>query len=145
MLATIRVSGDVSMTTPRFFRFDIGVRHAAAGLQPSTVTVQALPGPIFEQWVGIELWKQLQYRGRGTLHYFRTKDGAEVDFVIADGKRIIPIEVKWTERPSAADARHLRGFLDDHKTHARHGYIVCRCSRPQQIDDRVTAIPWTCL
>jgi hypothetical protein len=34
-----------------------------------------------EQWVGVELWKRLTYLGDGSLSHFRTKDGAEVDFV----------------------------------------------------------------
>ncbi|MBI5850690.1 MAG: ATP-binding protein [Planctomycetes bacterium] len=130
------------LSTPRFFLFDVGVRHAAAGLKPSHSTVHAAPGPIFEQWVGIELWKRLQYRGRGGLHYLRTKDGAEVDFVVDDGKSVTPIEVKWSERPTLADARHLRTFLDEHTSTSKRGLIVCRCARPMQLDERVTAIPW---
>ena len=133
------------LSTPRFFLFDLGVRHAAAGLQVSPATVRADPGPIFEQWVGIELWKRLQYRGRGTLHFLRTKDGAEIDFIVEDGKKLTPIEVKWTQRPSSADCRHLRTFLDQHPSEATRGLVVCRCARPMQLDDRITAIPWWCL
>ena len=28
---------------------------------------------------------------------------------------------------------------------AKRGFIVCRCSRPLQLHDQVTAIPWSCL
>lgn len=133
------------LSTPRFFLFDIGVRHAAAGLQVSRATVEANPGPVFEQWVGIELWKRLQYSGRGALHYLRTKDGAEVDFVIEHGKRIIPVEVKWTEHPTASDCRHILGFLDDVPGSSKQGLIVCRCPRPMRVHERVLAIPWSCL
>ena len=70
------------LSTPRFYLFDLGVRHATAGLNPSRDTVLAAPGPIFEQWVGLELWKRLQYLQDGTLSYLRTKDGAEIDFII---------------------------------------------------------------
>lgn len=133
------------LSTPRFFLFDVGVRHAAAGLQASRATVEANPGPIFEQWVGIELWKRLQYTGRGTLNYLRTKDGAEVDFVVEHGKRITPIEVKWTERPTVSDCRHLLGFLDDVPGSSKQGLIVCRCPRPMRVHERVLAIPWSCL
>jgi len=133
------------LSTPRFFLFDIGVRHAAAGLQVSRATVEANPGPVFEQWVGIELWKRLQYSGSGALHYLRTKDGAEVDFVIEHGKRVIPVEVKWTERPSASDCRHILSFLDDVPGSSKQGLIVCRCPRPMQIHERVLAIPWSCV
>jgi hypothetical protein len=67
------------LSTDRFFFFDLGVRHAAADLPLNTATVLGNPGPVFEQWVGIELWKRLKYLDTGRLHYFRTKGGAEVD------------------------------------------------------------------
>jgi len=105
--------------------------------------VQANPGPIFEQWVGIELWKRLQYRGGGKLHYLRSKAGAEVDFIVARGRRLIPIEVKWTEHPTSGDARHLLTFLDEHPKRAGHGYVICRCTAPLALTNRVTALPWS--
>ncbi len=133
------------LSTPRFFLFDTGVRHAAAGLQVSRSTVEANPGPVFEQWVGIELWKRLQYGRRGALHYLRTKDGAEVDYIVEHGKTILPVEVKWTERPTTSDCRHLLSFLAELPGKTGRGLIVCRCPRPMQIHERVLAIPWTCL
>jgi predicted AAA+ superfamily ATPase len=133
------------LATDRFFFFDLGIRHAAADLEPSPAAVAMDPGPLFEQWVGIEIWKRLQYLGTGTLSYLRTKDGAEVDFVIERGRALTPVEVKWTERPSLADARHLRGFLDEHPRTAARGFIVCRCHTPLALDDRITAIPWWCV
>lgn len=55
---------------------------------------------------------------------------------------IIPIEVKWTENPTASDARHLRTFIAEQKGKAKRGYVVCRCDRPMQLDADITAIPW---
>ena len=133
------------LSTERFFFFDLGVRNAAAELPLTPAAVSANPGPLFEQWVGIELWKRLQYLGQGKLHYQRTKGGAEVDFIVARGGRLVPIEVKWTERPAPADARHLLAFLRDHRSQARHGFVICRCAEPLALDDRVTALPWSLL
>lgn len=133
------------LSTPKFSFFDVGVRHAAAGLKASREIVKANPGPLFEQWVGIELWKRLQYLGEGHLHYLRTRDGMEIDFVIEHAGKLIPVEVKWTERPSESDARHLRTFLKEHPKKAEHAYIVCRCTRPQQVCENVTGLPWFCL
>ncbi len=130
------------LSTPRFCLFDLGLRHTAAGLSASPATVLANPGPIFEQWVGIELWKRLRYLGKGSLHYMRTKDGAEVDFIVEHAGELIPIEVKWTENPTASDARHLRTFMAEQKGKAKHGYVVCRCDRPLQLAADITAIPW---
>lgn len=129
------------LSTPRFYFFDNGVRNAAAGLAPSADVVLANPGPAFEAWVAMELWKRLQYTG-GTLHHFRTRDGIEVDLVIEQGPSLTPVEVKWTEHPDRTDARHLLKFLDDHPDRAQRGWIVCRCERPIAVTDRVTAIPW---
>jgi len=133
------------LSTPRFFFFDIGVRHAAAGLTPSVDTVRADPGPVFEQWVGAELWRRLQYLGDGRLYYQKTRTGAEVDFVVERGGVLTPIEVKWTDVPTQSDARHVLAFLDEHRGQAPHGYVICRCAMPQQIHERVTALPWSCL
>lgn len=130
------------LSTPRFYLFDLGLRHAAAGLAASPQTVLSNPGPIFEQWVGIELWKRLSYLGKGNLFYMRTKDGSEVDFIIEHAGEITPIEVKWTENPTASDARHLRTFMAEQKGKAKRGYVVCRCDRPMQLDTNITAIPW---
>jgi predicted AAA+ superfamily ATPase len=132
------------LSTPRFFLFDMGIRHAAAGLTPDRNLVRADPGRCFEQWVGIEIWKRLQYRGEGRLHHFRTKDGAEVDYIVEIGNRLIPIEVKWTDRPTSQDATAMASFLKDHRK-AREGYLVCRCPRPARLSDTITALPWQCL
>lgn len=133
------------LSTPKFLLFDLGVRHAAAGLEPSPATVRSNPGPIFEQWVGLELWRRLQYLGHGELSYLRTRDGAEVDFIVTLKGRVTPYEVKWTERPTLPDARHLITFLREHPRQAKHGYLVCRCPRPQQLAKNITAVPWSCL
>jgi predicted AAA+ superfamily ATPase len=131
------------LSTPKFLFFDVGVRHAAAMLPVSRTTVRANPGPVFEQWVGIELWKRLQYLGRGRLTYLRTKAGAEVDWIVEHERRVVPIEVKWTETPSRTDVRHLIALLEDlGPRRAPRGHLVCRCPRPMAIAPRVTAIPW---
>jgi uncharacterized protein len=133
------------LSSPRFFFFDLGVRNAAAGLELTSDTVMANPGPLFEQWVGIELYKQIAYLGDGKLSYLRTSGGMEVDFIIERYGSIVPIEVKWTENPSFADARHLVSFMKDHQGRARHGYIVCRCPAPLALSDTITALPWWAL
>jgi hypothetical protein len=133
------------LSTPKFLFFDLGVRHAAADLRPSQDVVLANPGVVFEQWVGIELWKRLQYLGEGRLHYLRSRDGAEIDFIVERQGALVPIEVKWTERPDRSDARHLLTFMQEHPQKARQGFVICRCPRPMRLADRVIALPWFCL
>jgi len=129
------------LSTPRFFFFDLGIRHAASGVTPELNLVRADPGKYFEQWVGIEIWKRLQYRGEGQLHYLRTKDGAEVDFIVELKGDLIPLEVKWTENPSLRDVTHLNHFLKENPR-AKKGCVICRCPRPAQLTESITALPW---
>ncbi|MGC9450170.1 MAG: ATP-binding protein [Oceanipulchritudo sp.] len=129
----------------RFTFFDLGVRHAAAGLRPCPDTVLANPGSCMEQWVGLELLRRIGYANRGSLSYFRTRDGMEIDYILEFEGRLTPIEVKWTQNPDPKDARHLKTFLADHPGHASHGLLVCRCPRPAQLTENITAIPWWAL
>lgn len=134
------------LSTERFYFFDVGVRNAAAELPLEPAAVRADPGPLFEQWVGIELWKRLQYLGGGgKLHYLRSKSGAEIDLIVARRGRLTPIEVKWTERPTLGDARHLATFMREHPKRAARGYVICRCPVPLALSDRITALPWSAL
>jgi hypothetical protein len=56
----------------------------------------------------------------------------------------VPVEVKWTDRPSAGDAKHVATFLAEHRQ-AREGFVVCRAPRPVKLADRITALPWQSL
>jgi predicted AAA+ superfamily ATPase len=133
------------LSTPRFFFFDLGVRHAAAGLAPSQATVLANPGPIFEQWMILELHRRCRYLGNGRLSHYRTKGGAEIDCILTLDGRHYPIEAKWTDHPDASDARHVASFLAEHGKRAPYGFIVCRAPHPLQIAPNVLALPWQLL
>jgi uncharacterized protein len=129
------------LSTPRFLFIDVGIRHAAAGITPGYTAVAADPGRVFEQWIGAELYKRLAYMRKGSLSYFRTKSGAEVDYIVDIDGKLIPIEVKWTKKPSSIDARHLITFIQE-QHRAKQGYIICRCKRPMQITENIRALPW---
>ncbi len=58
---------------------------------------------------------------------------------------LTPIEVKWTEHPTLHDARHRLTFLAEKQPEAKHGYVMCRCPRPLQLHEQITALPWFCL
>ena len=131
-----------ALSSPRFFYFDLGVRNAAAGIPLVEATVNAVPGSLFEQFIGVQLWRKLAYGAAGSLSYYRTADGAEVDFVIEKADEIIPVEVKWTENPSLKDARHLASFISEHKGRCARGYVVSRCPYTLTLNDTITAIPW---
>ena len=131
------------LSTPRFYLFDLGVRNAATGQPFDAGVLSTSGGELLEHWVALELLHRARYLGRGhELSFWRTTSGAEVDFVWESPKEDLPIEVKWTKNPRVEDARHLELFLDSYPKRARRGFVVCRCERPEQLTERVTALPW---
>ena len=100
-------------------------------------------GPLLEHWVACELTARIGYLGRGyRLSYWRTVDGAEVDFLVETPRETIPIEVKYTKNPRPADARQIEHFIDRYPAYAKRGFVVCRAAREEQLTRRVRAIPW---
>lgn len=131
------------ITAPRFLIFDLGVRHLLAELPLSNTLVSLDPGHLFEQWVMTELYYRCRYAGRGyRISTWKTLTGAEVDIVLETPETLIPIEVKWKERPSHHDIRHIETFLDLNSKRSKKGYLICRCPRRQKLSNRVTALPW---
>ena len=75
------------------------------------------------------------------MRYLRTKDGAEVDFIVELNGVTIPLEVKWTRTPSSRDVTHLAYFLKENPK-IKKGYVICRCPRPARLTESITALPW---
>ena len=44
------------------------------------------------------------------VHFWRTTDKAEVDFVVNSGDEVVPIEVKYTALSSAQSTRSFKSF-----------------------------------
>jgi predicted AAA+ superfamily ATPase len=88
---------------PKFYFYDIGRTRE--------------PGARLENLVGLCLLKQLNYLGdtKGwdvQLHYLRTKDGIEVDFlVVVDNHPLLAIEVKTADADIAKGLKHFKKFL----------------------------------
>lgn len=83
---------------PKFFLFDPGVARGLAGRlrDPLSDTER---GSLFETLVLHELRAAIAYQNLGgTLSYWRTPSGAEVDFVWERGDKRIGIEVKASKR-----------------------------------------------
>jgi predicted AAA+ superfamily ATPase len=83
---------------PKFYWFDSGVLHAAAGGFD-----QPLPadwdGVLLEHLIFHEIRSYLHYKDvKGSLGYWRTPSGSEVDFVWWRGSKMIAIEVKASRR-----------------------------------------------
>jgi uncharacterized protein len=79
---------------PKFYFFDCGVVRALQGRLREPIE-QEERGHLLETWVLNELHAALSYQDLGgRLSYWRTSDGAEIDFIWQRGARCVAIEVK---------------------------------------------------
>jgi len=79
---------------------------------------------------------------RAEIFYWRTSNNQEVDFVIEQAGRLLPIEVKSGATPRLRDARHLRVFLDEYQDISDAGLLLHDGDRPEWIAPNVLAAPW---
>lgn len=127
----------------KYLFFDLGVRRLAAreGAKLSRDTL----GRLFEQFVGLELLRSVHAKNPTVrIRFWRDPDGPEVDWVIDEEGVYTPVEVKWTDKPSSGDCRHLQVFLSEYPS-AKVGYLVCQVPRKLKLGDNIFALPWQSL
>ena len=127
---------------PKLLWTDTGLAAHLAGIADSDSLVRGREwGFWLENWVGNHLlvWAGLRVPRLNITHW-RTSNGREVDFVIETGRRLIPVEVKATPRPSSRDLAGLNAFLDTYEA-ASFGVVACPCPAPKVLSSRVIALP----
>ncbi|MCJ7586831.1 MAG: DUF4143 domain-containing protein [Candidatus Aminicenantes bacterium] len=99
---------------PKFFLFDTGVFRALRPRGPLDKP-QEIEGPALEGLVAQHLRAWNAYDGeRHELCFWRTRGGAEVDFVVHGERGLWAIEVKNDRKARDEDLRYLRSFLQDY-------------------------------
>jgi len=100
---------------PKFYFFDAGVYrsvHPSGPLdRPSEMAGPALEGLVAQH---LRAWIAYSEEQGPKLHYWRTKSGSEVDFVVYGGSSFFALEVKHSGNVYREDLRSLRAFRDDY-------------------------------
>lgn len=78
--------------------------------------------------------------GRG-LYHWRLASGQEVDFVLEEGGRLLPVEVKVSASVNPGYARHLRKFCELH-TNAPRALLLSSDPTVRTLGPGVIAAPW---
>ena len=79
---------------------------------------------------------------RAEVFHWRTTIGEEVDFIVESEDRLLPIEVKATERPRLRDTVHLRTFRAQYDEKSRAGLLLHTGEILEWITPDVLAVPW---
>ncbi len=113
------VRKEISKSPVPYF-WDLGLRNYSLGLFGHLESLSE-KGYVFENLIFLILKEKLRFKA-AKLNYWRTKDKAEVDFVIEAGKKIIPLEVKYKQFKQTKVPVALRHFID--KYQPKRAYII---------------------
>jgi predicted AAA+ superfamily ATPase len=99
---------------PKFYLFDAGVYRSLRPRGPLD-RPEEIEGAALEGLVAQHLRAWIDYSEQGhSLHYWRTRSGVEVDFVVYGEDGISALEVKNAARVRPEDIRGLRSFKEDY-------------------------------
>ncbi len=96
--------------SPVFYFYDLGMRNFALGSFGNLRDTSF----VFENFIFL-LLKEKTRRSPAKICFWRTKNGAEIDFVIDTGRYPIPIEVKYKRLSKPEVTRSLRSFIQRYK------------------------------
>ena len=82
--------------SPKIYFYETGLASYLLGIKnPDQISRDPLVGNLFENMVIVEILKSQFNKGmEKSLYYFRDSKGFEIDLIIADGRKIIPVEIK---------------------------------------------------
>src|SRR3990172_890567 len=125
--------------SPVYYFCDIGLRNFASGSFGAISDSEA--GFAFQTVIHSMLKDRFPLADT-TIHYWRTKDKAEVDFVIRRGAAVTPLEVKYRDLKKLEARRSYRGFLE--RYHPESGYIVNKSLSAEAMvgETRVRCLPY---
>jgi predicted AAA+ superfamily ATPase len=113
------VRREITSRTVYYFT-DLGLRNYLLGVL-SEAALSLSAGFLFQNLVfqGLrEIWRE----EAAEIHYWRTKDDAEVDFVVENGAKLLPVEAKYAVLKKPEITRSFRSFLE--KYHPKTAVIV---------------------
>lgn len=88
---------------------DLGLRNRVAG-NLGEIRFRSDRGNIFENYVLLELQRNLA--PGGNIHFFRTAEGTEIDFIVDHLNRKLAVECKFRNFEKPASIRSLNNFSD---------------------------------
>lgn len=112
---------------PKIYFYDTGLACSLLHIKNQQSLSQSyMYGNIFENFIVADLWKQ--YSNAGTqppLYFWRDKNGRiEVDCLIDQGRRLVPVEIKSSMTPRSEYFDGLLKFNEISQTSSEQNYVV---------------------
>jgi len=115
-------------SAPKVFFVDNGIRNQLLNDFSGDLQLRTDKGPLFENWAFSEILKASSFQHE--IRFWRSKSGAEVDFVIEHGGRIHGLEVKASLLKQPVVSRSSWSFIE---AYAPDSFSVLNLSLEQSL------------
>jgi len=99
--------------SPIIYFYDLGLKNYALGVFGREL-INVETGFLFQNLIFNILREKIVYSPI-SLHFWRTQDKTEVDFILSSGEKLLPIEVKFTELKEPKIERSLKSFINKYQ------------------------------
>jgi uncharacterized protein len=141
--------GSRESTTPKVYVADSGLlAHLLGANERRLAEDDQLTGKIFENFVTMEIMKQLEWASTSATLYHYRQQNDEVDVVLEDrAGDIACVEVKSTATVRKKDWRQLAKIRDARSSSFKAGFLIYTGDQTIPLGDRLWAVPvsglWT--
>jgi len=130
--------------SPKIFFYDTGLVNYFHGNDNVEMMLnRGSWGNILETFAFSELYKQIKDIDCSLgFNFWRTSNGAEVDFILELGQRLIPIEIKSASQIYPNELRGLSSFMETYPQHEiPFGIVFHRAQRVSFLKENIIGIP----
>jgi hypothetical protein len=129
--------------TPKLYFLDTGLAVWLLGIHdPAHLLLHPLYGPLFESFVVSEFLKTRLHAGlESNLYFWRDRSGHEIDLLVDEGHRILPVEVKSGQTVSADFLKPIKRWQEIAGAAAGPAMLVYGGTEVQERTD-CKVIPW---
>lgn len=118
----------------KLYFYDTGLLSYLIGIDsPENLSTHAFRGPMFETWVISELLKGRLNRGlKENLFFWRDNSGHEIDCIVEQGDRLLPLEIKSGQTITQDYFKGLKYWSKISQTPGKEAYLVYGGSMDQK-------------
>ena len=129
--------------SPKLYVRDSGLLHFLAGLRrPVELKTWPKRGASFEGLVIEEIIALATRRlVRPEFYFWRTQAGAEVDLLVVDGRKVLPIEIKLGAAVNQYDLAGLQNCMKD--LGLRRGIVIATAQERRRLSSTIEIVPWS--
>jgi predicted AAA+ superfamily ATPase len=130
--------------SPKIYFLDTGLICYLNGITSIGQVFKGPPsGSLFESVILGEIIRYYYNQGKiSQCFWWRTSHGEEVDFIVEDAGKIIPVEVKLTAKIRKEMAKDLLSFIKLFSERVERSFLVNLSDKAIRLDERVKAVPF---